>query len=126
MWLATDYCIVLVPKQELGELPNDISSVIDMQIGVYVDRYESAPIDMGDAISIAFAHFYANYNFTPATNHAYVAEAIDGTYFDDYWYIWIHPTYIGNEGDDLLWDGGCITYTIDKINGGIINIEVDE
>lgn len=37
MWLATDYCIVLVPKEELGELPNDISSVIDMQVGVYID-----------------------------------------------------------------------------------------
>lgn len=36
-WLAIDYCIVLVPKEELGELPNDISSVIDMQVGVYID-----------------------------------------------------------------------------------------
>ena len=126
MWLATDYCIVLVPKEELGELPNEISSVIDMQIAVYVDRYEPATIDMGDAISIAFSHFYSNYNFTPVANHTYIAEAIDGVYIDDYWYIWIHPVYIGNEGDGPLWDGECITYTIDKTNGGIINIEVDE
>lgn len=122
MWLATDYCIVLVPKEELGELPNEISSVIDMQIAVYVDRYEPAIIDMGDAISIAFSHFYSNYNFTPVANHTYIAEAIDGDCFDDYWYIWIHPVYIGNEGDGPLWDGECITYTIDKSNGGIIKI----
>ena len=39
MWAATDYCIVLVPKEELGKLPNDISSVIDMQVGIYIDGF---------------------------------------------------------------------------------------
>ena len=122
MWLATDYCIVLVPKEELGELPNEISSVIDMQIAVYVDRYEPTTIDMGDAISIAFSHFYANCISTPETDYTYIAEAIDGDCFDDYWYIWIHPVYIGNEGDGPLWDGEDFIYTIDKSNGGIIKI----
>lgn len=121
MWLATDYCIVLVPKKELGELPNEISSVIDMQIAVYVDRYEPTTIDMGDAISIAFSHFYANCISTPETDITYIAEAIDGDCFDDYWYIWIHQVYIGNE-DVGLWDGEDFIYTIDKSNGGIIKI----
>ncbi len=119
-------CVIVVPKDEIGELPENVA-VKTVDVPIYINGFaDLSKIDEGDAISIAFSHFYSNYNFTPVANHTYIAEAIDGAYFDDYWYIWIHPIYIGNEGDGLLWDGECITYTIDKTNGGIINIEVDE
>lgn len=123
MWQATDYCIVLVPKQELGELPNDISSVIDMQVGVYIDGNVKTPIDIGDAILIAQNHFFATYDTTLPEGFIYTAKWIDGEN-DDYWYILIYQKDINNP--ENLIDGGCFTYIINKSTGEIVDIEAGE
>ena len=123
MWQATDYCIVLVPKQELGELPNNISSVIDMQVGVYIDGNVKTPIDIGDAILIAQNHFFATYDTTLPEGFIYTAKWIDGEN-DDYWYILIYQKDINNP--ENLIDGGCFTYIINKSTGEIVDIEAGE
>ncbi|MBO5338340.1 MAG: hypothetical protein J6A96_01420 [Clostridia bacterium] len=123
MWQATDYCIVLVPKQELGELPNDISSVIDMQVGVYIDGNVKTPIDIGDAILIAQNHFFATYDTTLPEGFIYTAKWIDGEN-DDYWYILIYQKDINNPENLIV--GGCFTYIINKSTGEIVDIEAGE
>ena len=131
MWAATDYCIVLVPKEELGKLPNDISSVIDMQVGVYFDSpdviggsiLDRFKVSESEAKDIAIEHFYLNYYKDLGEIVSCMEELTDGDNKDDYWYILIR-VYV--KEDEIVTKGGGFIYTIDKINGDVINVTVEE
>ncbi|MBQ8546744.1 MAG: hypothetical protein IJ437_07390 [Clostridia bacterium] len=119
-------CVIVVPKSEIGELPENVT-VKTVNATVYIDGLANlTKIDEGDAITIAFAHFYANYNPTTEEGFAYVAQSIDGENAN-YWYILIHKKYVGNTDEyDYVVKGGGFLYTISKNSGEIISIELGE
>ncbi len=119
-------CVIVVPKDEIGELPENVS-VKTVGVPIYIDGLANlTKIDEGDAITIAFAHFYANYNLTPEEGFAYVAQSIDGEN-NNYWYILIYKEYVGDTDKyDYVVKGGGFLYTISKNSGEIICIESGE
>ena len=116
-------CVIAVPKAKIGTLPEN-AKVKTVDATIYIEGfYNATTIDEGEAIAIAFAHFYANYNLILDEGFAYLAKSIDGANTDDYWYILI---YLENSEYDYVALSGCFTYTIDKMHGTIIDVKMGE
>ncbi|MBE6663507.1 MAG: hypothetical protein E7602_03270 [Ruminococcaceae bacterium] len=116
-------CVIVVPKDEIGELPENVS-VKTVNTTIYVDGFA----DYGDAegaIIIALEHFSSSDKQALPEGYIYKAKAVDRKY-DYCHYVLIYPEYVGDSDSIVdVWGGGYL-YAIDKFTKEIVSVEILE
>ena len=114
-------CVIVVPREELGKLPEN-TCVKTVDAPIYIEGTAEL-YDKGDALTIAFEHFYENYETSLPDGFVFTADVSEDAY---YWFISIYPKYVGamyyeeEAFPDIINDGA--DYTVSKLNGSIVYV----
>ena len=114
-------CVIVVPREELGKLPEN-TCVKTVDAPIYTEGTAEL-YDKGDALTIAFEHFYENYETSLPDGFVFTADVSEDAY---YWFIHIYPKYVGamdyeeEAFPDIISDGA--DYTVSKLNGSIVYV----